>query len=82
MLHIPFSGTTQRIRAATLIQAATLGEGVRDLLLNAFIHVAQNERPWLAIPDGECPPPPKGTASGCPSLTGGDTLSDTPSRGG
>ena len=58
MLRLHTSGTTQRIRAATLVQAATLGEGVRDFLFDAFLHVARRERPPLATPDGESPPPP------------------------
>ena len=44
MLRLRTSGTTQRIRATTLVQAATLGEGVREL-------------PLLATPDCESPPP-------------------------
>ena len=54
-LHTP--GTTQRIRAITLVQAATLGEGVRDFLIDAFLHVARYDRPPLANPDGESSPP-------------------------
>ena len=57
MLRLHTSGTTQRIRAITLVQAATLGEGVRDFLFDAFLHVARHDRPPLAIPDGESPPP-------------------------
>ena len=51
------SGTSTRIRAATLVQAATLGEGVRDFLFDAFLHVARHDRPPRATPDGESPPP-------------------------
>ena len=58
MLCIRTSGTSTRIRAATLVQAATLGEGVRDFLFDAFLHVAR---------------PPRGAGSGCPPSTGGDT---------
>ena len=57
MLCLRTSGTTQRIRATTLVQAATLGEGVRDFLFDAFLHVARHDRPPPAIPDGESPPP-------------------------
>ena len=57
MLRLYTSGTTQQIRAATLVQAATLGEGVRDFLFNAFLHVARHNRPPLATPDGASPPP-------------------------
>ena len=53
----PHSGTSTPIRAATLVQAATLGEGVRDFLFDAFLHVARHERPPRATPDGESPPP-------------------------
>ena len=53
MLRLPTSATTQRIRPTTLVQAATLGEGVRDFLFDAFLHVAQHDRPPLATPDGE-----------------------------
>ena len=58
VLRLRTSGTTQRIRATTLVQAATLGGGVRDFLLNAFLHVARHDRPPLATADGESPPPP------------------------
>ena len=34
-----------------------LGEGVRDFLFNAFLHVARHDRPPRATPDGESPPP-------------------------
>ena len=57
MLRFHTSGTTQRIRAISLVQAATLGEGVRDFLFDAFLHVARHDRPPLATPDGESPPP-------------------------
>ena len=57
MLCLRTSGTTQRIRATTLVQAATLGEGVRDFLFDAFLHVARHDRPPGATPDGESPPP-------------------------
>ena len=40
MLRLRTSGTTQRIRAATLIQGATLAEGVLDFLFDAFLHIA------------------------------------------
>ena len=51
------SGNTQRIRVITLVQAATLEEGVRDFLFDAFLHVARHNRPLLATPDDESPPP-------------------------
>ena len=57
VLRLHTCGTTQRIRTATLLQAATLGEGVRDFLFDAFLHVARLDRPALATPDGENPPP-------------------------
>ena len=57
MLRLRPSGTTQRIRATTLVQAVTLGKGVRDFLFDAFLPVAQHERPPLANPDPESPPP-------------------------
>ena len=57
MLRLRTSGTTQRIRATTLVQAATLGEGVRDFLFDAFLYVARHDRPPLATPDSERPPP-------------------------
>ena len=50
-------GTTKRIGPTTPVQAATLGEGVRDFLFDAFLHVARHDRPPLATPDGESPPP-------------------------
>ena len=56
MLRLHTPGITQRIRAATLVQAATLGEGARDFLFHAFLHIAKKERPLLATPVGECPP--------------------------
>ena len=57
MLHLDTSDTTQRIRAATLIQAATLGEVVRDFLFDAFLYVAQHDCPPLATPDDASPLP-------------------------
>ena len=57
MLCLRTSGTTQRIRATSLVQAATLEEGVRDFLFDAFLHVARHDRPPRATPDGESPPP-------------------------
>ena len=33
-----------------------VGEGVRDFLFDAFLHIARHERPPLATPDSECPP--------------------------
>ena len=57
MLRLRTSGTTKHIRATTLVQAATLGEGVRDFLINAFLHVTRHNRPPLATPDGESLPP-------------------------
>ena len=56
MLRLRTSGATQRIRVTALVQAATHGEGVRDFLFNAFLHVAPHDRPPLATPDGESPP--------------------------
>ena len=57
MLCLHTSGTTQRIRANTLVEAATLGEGVRDFLFDAVLHVAQHDRPPRTTPDGKSPPP-------------------------
>ena len=57
MLRLRISGTTPRIRATTLVQAATLGEGVQDFLFDAFLHVARHDSPPLATPDGQSPPP-------------------------
>ena len=57
MLRLCTSDTVRPIRAATHIQAATLGEGVRDFLFDAFLHVARHEHPPLATPDSACPPP-------------------------
>ena len=57
MLRPRTSGTTKCIRATTLVQAAALGEGVRNFLFNAFLHVARHDRPPLVTPDGESPPP-------------------------
>ena len=57
MLYLRTSGTSTPIKAATLVQAATLGEAVRDFLFDAFLHVARHERPPRATPDGESPPP-------------------------
>ena len=51
MLCLRTSGSSTRIRAATL------GEGVRDFLFDAFLHVAGHDRPPRATPDGESPPP-------------------------
>ena len=57
VLRLHTSGTTQRIRAITLVQAATLGEGVRDFLFDAFLHVARHDRHPRATSGGESAPP-------------------------
>ena len=81
MLHLHIPGTTQRMRGATLVQGATLGEGVRDFLFDAFLYVADTSAP-SSLPLTARARPPQGTESGCAPLTGGDTLLDTPCRGG
>ena len=53
MLRLHTTDTTQRILAATLVQTAKLGEGVRDFLFDAFLNVVRHERPPRATPDGE-----------------------------
>ena len=40
VLYLRTSGTSTPIWAATLVQAATMGGGVRDFLFDAFLHVA------------------------------------------
>ena len=57
MLRLQTSSTTQRIRTITLVQAATLGEGVPDFLYDAFLHVARHDRLPCTTPDGKSPPP-------------------------
>ena len=57
MLRLRTSSSTQRIWANTLVRAATLGEGVRDFLFDAFLHISRHDRPPRATPDGESPPP-------------------------
>ena len=57
VLCLRTSGTSTRIWAATLVQAATLGEGVRDFLFDTFLHVARHDRPPRATPDSKSPPP-------------------------
>ena len=73
MLCLRTSGTITSIRAATLVQAATLGEGVRDFLFDAFLHVARHDRPPRATPDGESPPP-TGSRIGVPPIDWGGHL--------
>ena len=72
VLRLRTSGTTQRIRATTLVQAATLGEGVRD-----FLFVPSSTSPDTTArhspPQTARARPPRGTESGCPPSTGGDT---------
>ena len=80
MLRLHTSGTNQRIRAGTLVPAATLGEGVRDFLFDAFLHVARHERPPLAYPDSECPPP-KGNRVWVPPIDWGRHLVGHPEPG-
>ena len=57
MLRLRTSSTTKRIRATVLVPAATLEGGIRDFLFEAFLHVAGHDRPPLATPDSESPPP-------------------------
>ena len=80
MLRLRTSGTTQRIRATTLVQAVTLGEGVRDFLFDAFLHVARHNRPPLATADGQSPSPHGGSNLGAPHRLGA-TPSRTPRAG-
>ena len=56
MLGLRTSGTTQRIRATTLLQAAALGEGVQYFPFDAFLHAARQDCPPLATQDSESPP--------------------------
>ena len=58
MLCFRTSGPGIRIRAATLVEAATLEEGVRDFHFDAFLHVARHDRPPRATPDGRIWVPP------------------------
>ena len=53
VLRLYTSGTTQHIWEATLVQAATLGEGVRDFLFDAFLQVAKHDRPHAPALTGE-----------------------------
>ena len=69
--------STQRIRATTLVQADTVGEGVRDFLFDAFLHVARHDRPPLATPDGESQPP-KGDRMWVPPIDWGRGHPDHP----
>ena len=80
MLRLRTSSSAQAIRAATLVEAATLGEGIRDFIFNAFLRVARYKRPPLATPNGKCPPHP-GDRVWVPIDWSG-TLSDTPSQSG
>ena len=73
MLRVCTSGTTQPFRATTLVQAATLGEGIRHFPFVAFRHVARHDRPPLATPDGESPPP-KGSRTWVPPIDWGRHL--------
>ena len=73
MLRLRTSGTTERIQAPTLVQAATLGKGVRDFLFAAFFHIARQDRPPLATPDGESPPP-TGSPIWVPAINWGQHL--------
>ena len=80
VLRLRTSGTTQRIWVATLVQAATLGEGFPDFIFHAFLHVARNERFPLATPDGESPPS-KGIRVWAPPLDWGRHLVGHPEPG-
>ena len=80
MLRLCTSSTTQRIRATTLVQPATLGEGVRDFLFDAFLPVARHDHPPLASPDGESPPPTR-TRIWVPPIDWGQHLAGHPMLG-
>ena len=80
MRRLDTSGTTQRIWAATLVQAATLGQGIRDFVLEAFLHVARHQRTPLATPDGEIPPFP-GDRVSVPPIDWGRQLVGHPEPG-
>ena len=64
----------------TLVQAATLGKGLGDLLFDAFLQVARHNRPPLATPDGESPPP-TGTRIWVPPIDWGPHLVGYPVPG-
>ena len=57
VLCLRTSGTSTRIRAATLVQAATLREGVRDFLFDAFLHVARHNPPHAPPQTARAHPP-------------------------
>ena len=80
VLRLHTSATTQRIWLATLVQAATLGEGVRDFLYDAFLHVARPERPPLATPESKSPPP-EGDGVSVPLIDWGRRLVGQPEPG-
>ena len=80
VLRLLTSGTTQCIRAATLVQATTLGEGVRDFLCDAILHVTRHEHPPLANPDSKSPPP-KGDRVWVPPIDLGRHLVGHPEPG-
>ena len=73
-VQLRYLGSRQSIRAGTLIQAATLGESVRNFLYGAFLDVARHQHPPMRHPDGKHPPPPQGTASGCHRIEWGRRL--------
>ena len=58
MQRLRTSGATQPIGASTLVQAATVGQCVRDFLFDAFLHVARHEGPRLPPPNANARPPP------------------------
>ena len=76
------SGSSQPIRAGTLVQAATLGKGVRDFLYNSFLYSARQDGPPCATPDGErpLPPRPRRPHLGAPNGLRATALSGTPSH--
>ena len=58
MLQHHCSGNCMDIRMATLVQAATVGKGVKDILFDDFLHTAKHEHPPPTGPPPERAPPP------------------------
>ena len=74
--------TIQPIWLAALVQGATSAQGIRDFILDAFLHVARQEGATLATPNSERPLPERGEHLSAPVSWGRQHVGDLQTAAG